>query len=344
MIGQRALRRPHTRPALAGVLIATLLVLSLPGGSPAGAQVPEAPPGISVSTVVEPEEPRLGDRVRLTIEVEHPVDVLISLVSTPARRPELETIEVEPPSTLPARTPGGALRTSFVIVLAPFALGDLEVGTFTLQALREDGSATEFSGALPVLGIRTTLREGDTELRPLKPQESIAGAPPAWVRLALVGGTVLATLAALALVFLVLRRRWRRGSVALLPPLAPATAEDAARRQLDALRAQDLLRAGALDEYYGRLSLVVRSYLEERFEFRATALTSKELERRMAARGLDRWQIRLVSGLLERCDAAVYARRYPPLPSADHDLTLAYEIVEFARPRREAEPPSAVPA
>jgi hypothetical protein len=239
------------------------------------------------------------------------------------------------------------MRTSFVLVLAPFALGEIETGAVTVQALREDGSAQEFAVALPPLLVRTTLREGDTELRPLKPQETIPGAPPAWVRPTLLAGAVVASLVLLAVAFVALRRRRRRGAVALLPRLAAATAEDAARRQLDALRAQDLLGAGDLESYYGRLSITVRAYLEERFEFRATALTSRELARRMTAEGLDRWQIRLVSGLLERCDAAVYAGRYPPLPSADHDLTLAYEIVEFARPRREAsatEAPTAIPA
>jgi hypothetical protein len=212
--------------------------------------------------------------------------------------------------------------------------------------LREDGSAQEFVGALPTLQVRTTVRQGDTELRPLKPQLAISGAPPAWVRPALVSGAVVGLALVLSAAFVLLRRRIRRGAVALLSPLPPAVAEDAARRQLDALRAVDLLATGDLEAYYGRLSLVVRAYLQERFAFRATALTSSELDRRMAAEGLDRWQIRLVSGLLERCDAAVYARRFPPLASADHDLTLAYEIVEFARPRREqaADVPSAVPA
>ena len=331
-------------------LVLLVVLGSLLGAQPSTslAQAPPAPPGITVTTALEPEEPRVGDRVRLTIVVDHPVDLLISLVTEPAKQPNLEVLEVQPASTLPVTSPTGELmRTSFVIVAAPFALGAIDVGAVTLQALREDGTAREFAVALPSMQVRSTLREGDTELRPLKPQETIPGAPPAWVRPAVLGAALLALVTGLAVAFLDLRRRRRRGAVALLPPLPAATAEDAARRQLDALRTQDLLGAGDLEGYYGQLSITVRAYLEERFEFRATALTSRELARRMTAEGLDRWQIRLVSGLLERCDAAVYAGRYPPLPSADHDLTLAYEIIEFARPRREAsatEAPTAIPA
>ena len=337
---------PATR-AFALVVVIVLLLSRAPA-STALAQAPPTPPGITVTTASEPEEPRVGDRVRLTIEVAHPADLLISLVAEPATQPDLELIEVQPASTLPATSPAGdVMRTSFVLVLAPFALGEIDAGAVTLQALREDGTAQELAVPLPSMQVRSTLREGDTELRPLKPQEEIPGAPPAWVRPALLVVALLAVLTGLAVAFFDLRRRRRRGAVALLPPLPAATAEDAARRQLDALRTRDLLGAGDLEAYYGQLSITVRAYLEERFEFRATALTSRELARRMTAEGLDRWQIRLVSGLLERCDAAVYAGRYPPLPSADHDLTLAYEIVEFARPRRETgatEAPTAIPA
>ena len=86
--------------------------------------------------------------------------------------------------------------------------------------------------------------------------------------------------------------------------------------------------------FYGELSIAVRAYLAERFGFNATALTTAELSRRFEQVGVGRWQARLASGLLERCDAAVYARARPDPASADHDLTVAYEIVELSRPRR----------
>ena len=85
---------------------------------------------------------------------------------------------------------------------------------------------------------------------------------------------------------------------------------------------------------------VVVEFVGYRFGFNARALTTAELQQRMVAVGVERWQARLVSGLLDRCDGAVYARRRPDPTSADHDLTMAYEIVELSRPRPEpaAEP------
>ena len=59
------------------------------------------PAGITVTTALEPEEPRVGDCVRLTIEVEHSTDLLIA-VAEPAKQPDLELIEVQPASIPPA--------------------------------------------------------------------------------------------------------------------------------------------------------------------------------------------------------------------------------------------------
>ena len=60
--------------------------------------------------------------------------------------------------------------------------------------------------------------------------------------------------------------------------------------------------------------------------------TAAQLQTRMEGRGVERRQARLVAGLLDRCDAAVYAHRNPDPASADHDLTVAFEIVELSRP------------
>ncbi|MFN8639627.1 MAG: hypothetical protein U0360_09270 [Dehalococcoidia bacterium] len=324
----------RTRAILIGMLSLAASLLSAP---PAVANA-QTPPDITVTTNLEPEEPRVGDRVRVTIEIDHASDRLITLVSGLARRPDLEVFATEPPTTT---ADGDRLRTRFAFTVQPFALGRIDFDQVVLMVLAEDGTASEFGLALPSLTVRSTIDPTKATLRPLKPQAEIAGGPAAWERPAQIAGAFASAAAVLLAGALVVRRRLRGRGAPLLEPLPDSTAEDAARRELDALRIADLLGQGHLDGFYGRLSSVVRGYLQQRYNFRATALTTHELERRMAADGLDRWQARLVSGLLERCDAAVYAHDYPPPASSDHDLTLAYEIIELARPRRE---PEGIPA
>ncbi|MEI7926621.1 MAG: hypothetical protein WCI61_10605, partial [Chloroflexota bacterium] len=169
---------------------------------------------------------------------------------------------------------------------------------------------------------------------PLKPQASIAGAPPAWVRPTIGGAAVLALSLVLALAVQLLSRRRRDAAIEVGP--TDNSPERVAREALDALGAAAGPARLDYPTYYGGLALTVRTYLAARFGFNAHALTTRELERRMVSHGVDRWQARLVGGLLERCDDAVYAHRHPDFASADHDLTVAYEIVELSRPRDRA--------
>jgi hypothetical protein len=81
---------------------------------------------------------------------------------------------------------------------------------------------------------------------------------------------------------------------------------------------------------YRQLAAIVRGVLGRQYSFPAKALTTRELARRMEAEGVDRWQSRLVSGLLEECDAVVYAGYRPALERREADLNMAREIVEAA--------------
>ena len=234
------------------------------------------------------------------------------------------------PSTM---TPSakGTQSTTFAYTLQPFILGPLDTGTVRLSWLRADGSTGTFDIAGAKLIVTPVRAPNDQALRPLKPQASIAGAPPAWVRPAMTVSGLLALAVVAAVIASLVRRRRSRMTADALP--LDTSPERTAREALDALGARSLASQSDYQSYYGGIALTVRAYLAARFGFNAHALTTHELERRMVSHGVERWQARLVGGLLERCDNAVYARRYPDPASADHDLTVAYEIVELSRPR-----------
>ncbi len=79
---------------------------------------------------------------------------------------------------------------------------------------------------------------------------------------------------------------------------------------------------------YRTMAASVRLHLGRHYGLPAHALTTRELHRRMESGGIDRWQARLVDGLLEECDAVVYAGYRPAAERRRADLTMAVEIVE----------------
>jgi len=303
-----------------------MLVLAICALAPARAAEAQEPPELGITATFSTPAATIGDRLLLTVTVTHSADVIVTPV-----RPEIadtETIaEGQPVSEVQA---DGSVITTSSFEYQVFALGELATGIITVRWLLEDATA----GAVEVAGAAMTVvsvrAEGDEALRPLQPQATVGGAPPGWIRPAGLASAVL--LLAALVPFAVLR--WRRRGVEVVGSVATDTPEASARERLDVLRGLRLRDDDeAFQRFYGTISSVVRGYLGERFGFNASALTTGELERRMTSHGVDRWQARLVGGLLDRCDHAVYARRYPDPTSADHDLTVAYEIVELSRPR-----------
>lgn len=310
------------RAALLLIGAVALAVIFVTPQVPARAQEP-APLTIEVS--LDPPAATLGDRVRLVVRVTHDAEVRVT-VAPPRATSDLVLVSQDAPVTQPGDTPEAT--TEFAFTLAAFQTGPIALGSVEVSWVRADGASGSESVVLPTLVIESLVPPFETELRPLKPQAEIGGAPAAWQR----DEVAVAAAAGSALVLAGLLALWLRSRRhPLSAPRADTAIEDAARRELQAIGAAGHLARGEFDEYYGRISLAVRQYLAARFGFPAIALTTTELRSRMPGRGVERWQARLVQGLLERCDAAVYAHRYPDPASADHDLTVALEIVEITR-------------
>ncbi len=308
------------------VLLVACAAALLGGAGVASAQ--RAAPSVRTVATFDPPSAAIGDRVTLTVQLTHPGDTVIK-VATPNIE-HLEVINVAPPTIVVGAD--GSHTTTHQYTMQPFLLGTIETGTLRLSWLRSDGGTGTLDAPGATMIVVPVRASNDSELRPLKPQASVVGAPPAWIRPTIIATAVLVI--AVLLAFVTSKILARRGIAGVEEPRTSDTSpETTARRALDALGTPEPAARVDYPAYYGGLALTVRTYLAARFGFNAHALTTRELEARMVSHGVDRWQARLVGGLLERCDDAVYARRYPDPASADHDLTVAYEIVELSRPR-----------
>lgn len=320
---------PHAS-LLALVAVAAMAVAGLAAHGVALAQ--EAP--IDVRVDLEPRRATLGDRVRLTVTVVHGDAVLIT-AEPPEPREGLTLVETVPVTTVVQAD--GQLRSEFGFTFAAFELGVLQPAAVRILWLHEDGRSGSTQVLPPPFEVASAAVGDPSALRPLKPQAEYGEPPAAWVRPAIAGGAV-AVLLLVGGLALWLRRRRTPEPVAA-PVVVAAGPEADARRALEELASSGLLQAGDFGTFYGTIAVVMRRYLEARFVFPATALTTPELDARMDDAGIERWQSRLAEGLLDRCDAAVYAGYVPDPVAADHDLTVAFEIVELSRDRPAEEAP-----
>ena len=142
--------------------------------------------------------------------------------------------------------------------------------------------------------------------------------------------TAAAALAAAALAFVWwLRRRGHAAPEA--PPLPPA---ELARRELDRLEADALPARGEVDEFFVRLSGIVRTYVEGRFAIAAPDRTTQEFLREARQHpSLAGEHERRLGAFLRTADMVKFAAARPPADACDGAMRSMREFVEATAPR-----------
>ena len=299
--------------------------------APPLAHAQQAPEIVAVR--VTPETATVGDRLQLTIEVEHDDAFTVEGPGFGDSFGKLELIAIADPRT---ESRDGVSRTVFAYTLAAFATGVVGLPPLPVRWRGAAGEG-ELSTPAQTITIESVLAPNESELRPLKPQLDIADpAPSAVVPIAFVAAFAALTALGYVLVSRALGERPAGAAATLEIALTPA---EAARASLDALAVAD---AAGRDPawYYGSIAATVRRYLSERYGFPAYAMTRTELQSHMTREELGRWPARLTANLLEGCDAVQFAGFAPAPERADADLTAAYEIIQLTQPAGETPAPS----
>lgn len=291
------------------------------GADPARAADQTAP--VRITTAVSPKDVRIGTPFRYTIRVEADagVEVFVPLIS-------------------------GAIGDFVITDYGQGAAegagrdGDAVTAVETWYELLAYESGSRFIPA-PVVGYRAaatevlqvegpkTLVNVDTLLPPPGEEvelRDIRGPvdAPADIRPLLLGlGLVVAALAIAALLYWLGRRRGRGLEVAARP------AHEVALEALTRLRRASLIAAGRHEDYYVRLSAIVREYVEGRFSLRAPEMTTEEFLA-VVGRGeaLGREYRTALGGFLSEADLVKFARHVPSESDAERAYGAARGFVE----------------
>lgn len=283
-----------------------LLVLSVPLS--ATAQEPGDSATIAVDFAL------VGEQTVLTLDVLTPATATVEPDPANASWNGVEIIRVRSLETVVA---GDTATHRLELVVAGFVPGQLQFQPAVFVVLGTETS-NRLLPALTLDVISSLAADDPLELTPLPAPAAIDGAESPLLRPAIAAGALLVLVLVVGAAWLVFRRVMRRRPAPATGAVAPIPVDlDGAESLLD----RDPVTA------YRTLSAAVRDVLGSRYGFPARALTTREMDRRMQAAGVDRWQARLVTGLLEECDAVVYAGYRPAAERRYADLNMAREIV-----------------
>lgn len=286
---------------------------------------------VQATLVVTPKEPLIGDLMTLTLEVHAQKGVRVEM---PGKAEAFSRFTVEKYSEDRDETSSQLQYTQRYILQASRS-GRLRIPPLRIAFVDGRAQSTE-SGEqellteeipIKVIPVLAGEKASDAEMRPIRPHLEEELGPNPIVQYWWVGVLVITGLGILVGLFFIRRNK----KVNRISPYEQANVA------LATLEAEGLPDTEGLDDWYVRLSGIVREYLEGRFALRAPELTTEEFLR--AAQRSDRLSEEhkaLVGGLLEDCDRVKFAGYEP---SADESRSVLEAARRFLLESREEDVP-----
>lgn len=219
-----------------------------------------------------------------------------------------------------------------------YTLAIYDTGSFALGHLPVvvgRGVVAETLYAQPVsVTIQTVVMDSAKSVRPLKPYRE----HPFQLRELLEWWWVAVLLAAAALGWWIWRkyfsRRAREEADAAVPLLPP---HDEAIRNLIALKGKSYPVRGMLKEFFSEYSVVMRRYLERRYEFPALESTTFDLARELEDTRFPQVLTERLLPVLREADLVKFAKHVPDYRVCEVHIESGFELVELTRERPEPE-------
>ena len=264
----------------------------------------------------------MADQLRVTLSVTAPPDVDVIF---PEVFDRLGPFDVRNHFTSEPEMPDPQIRQwQQEYLLEVGEVGDLAIPPLTVT-LTEEGAEPQQLTTEPFQVVVTSILPEGADLK--KPKDIAPPVELAWRGLPLWAWVAIAA----ALVVLVLavlwwrrahRRRLLRGE-----PSQPA--HELAMAALDRLQSDDLITLQRIEEFYVRVSGILRHYIEWRFGLRAPEQTSEEfLDAMLVAGGPIAEHRDLLSAFLAHCDLVKFARHQPASDDMHNALQRARDFVE----------------
>lgn len=274
---------------------------------------------IRIIASISPESLTVGDRFLYVNTIENALGRALQPIPM---QEKLGDATVLSPVVKLAKSPKGTV--SYSCTLAVYQPGPAKIPAFAFRHVNSPDT-TLYTGDTLTVNIASVLPPDTTgvQMADIRGPRRLRG--PVWPYF-----VIAAALALLVFAGAQLKNRWQR-KVAK-PEVPPIPPWDLAFQRLDALKAERHLDFGRFRQFYFELSLIIRGYIEGRYETMAVESTTYELENDSALETLrDDLYSRLFE-FFERADLVKFAKAVPNLGDAQADLQFGYDFVSKTKP------------
>ncbi|TWT38975.1 hypothetical protein [Blastopirellula retiformator] len=290
---------------------------------------------VSVTATVDQETAQIAEPVTLTLKVDVPENVLVTLPQEQAKLGTFNVLGTQDAPDLPTAEGRQWIRRYQLESLTP---GEQSIPPITIaySDTRTASPTSDIAQSSPLSVTITSSLEGTPDPLQFRDIKGVVELPVdespsnAWLYGSLGGGAVLALAGAALLVWP--SRNGKRS------PQAQALAD------LEALRRSDLLRAGQTEQFYVRLTNIVRNYVEQQFDIAAPKLTTDEfLDQAASGSVLHGQQRAMLRVFLSLADLVKFAQFEPDQSDANQAIDRARQFIQQTADQQPSETSQAAP-
>lgn len=216
----------------------------------------------------------------------------------------------------------GLQQTESRYSLTSFRLGEHFISTNTITCL-VGGNAFTTNFPQVVLTVDTSIEaDASSAIADIKPIHKLPGRIPSWIWITL-------GIAAIAfLIGIITSRLWKnRETLIASAPRIPS--HFIAFQALTALKNKGLLEKDECNPFYTELSLILRTYLEGRFELNAPDETTEEIVEELSRSvELSGTQRNILQDFMRQADEVKFAKGHPDRNTMEAAFSTTYQFVE----------------
>ena len=280
---------------------------------------------LTVDYSIDRETIHIGDPVELIVTAYFPTNGTLELPEL-GREKDIVLLNRDW-ETVPRED--GLTQSESRYSITSFRLGHHIVSTNTISCIVEDRLFTTNFPAI-TLQVESSLgADASSEIADLKPTQKLPGRIPPWLWISLLVALVA------FLIGLISSKLWKHRAV-ILPSVPVIPPHVLAFQALNALKGKGLLEKDECNPFYTELSLILRTYLDGRFNLNAPEETTEEIiEQLSTSPDLDGNQRNILQEFMRQADMVKFAKGHPDRSTMESAFETTTQFVEQTKKTEE---------
>ncbi len=280
---------------------------------------------ISVEVSVDKQEITMGDLIKYEVKIKADENYTVFL---PELGINLDKFEIRDYKTYPPIKENGYIVYKIDYWISIYYVGTYKIPSISIKYKTPEGKEGTIKSEEIEIKVKSLAPEDTKEFRDVKgPVLPIPNYRKLYITLGIIGSLI-----AIAVLIIVLIRYYKKRKAGIVePPPPPLPPHEIALKELEKLLSSDLLEKKKYKVFFDKLTQILKTYLEKRYNFPATDYTTSEVIEFLDKRDVEGGIISLVANTLKLADLVKFAKHTPEGKEIDSAVENVRTVVNLTK-------------